>query len=144
MGAGGGEVGGAPLPCALAMGWERGGNLSGRFCASPEFPLPGFQAHLAQILASVWFCLVAEQTEYPRIDLRVTSCKPGRGEVVAQVLVEETVPGLMRRNFSQGLWGLTWGNPVGRTGVPAAVSHQRLRSLFPTRGQQCLAMSLWC
>lgn len=70
--------------------WEWGGNqneqveLVGVFWASPECSRPWFQARLAQMLASVSFWLITEQAKYPEIDLGVTSCQPGMGEIMAQ------------------------------------------------------------
>lgn len=81
---------------SAAVSWLWGGNLerggiwkeevgpAGMFWASPECPLPGFQAPLAQILASVSFWLVAEPAEHPGIDLGMASCTLGAGQVMAE------------------------------------------------------------
>lgn len=86
--------GGRERPASVS--WLLGGNLeragiwkeevgpAGMFWASAECPLPGFQAPLAQTLASVSFWLVAEPAEHPGIELGMASCRPGVGEVTAQ------------------------------------------------------------
>lgn len=115
------------------------------FWASPECSLPRFQALLAQILASVSFWLITEQAECPGIDVGVTSCKPGMGEIMAQKSrlrrLRASVEKDSTRSDAQQLQQVSLGLRLGRShkrgdAFPAAVSHQRRRSAFPTRGQR--------